>query len=68
MIKGVLSTEQQDSLFPYIGSDKILRRVKKIEETVGLSNKVDAPTITGSTDTEKLASLIASLQTLGIVK
>lgn len=51
----------------FIGLDRVKRRLKKIEERVGLT-KEGVPTVTGADDTAKLASLLTALQELGLIK
>lgn len=51
---------------PFFDIDRLKRRILAIEKKVGLG-KTDTPVVTGSTDSQKLASLISALGELGLI-
>lgn len=51
----------------FIGLERVKRRLKKVEDRVGLTGD-GVPTVSGANDAAKLASLITALQELGLIK
>lgn len=61
------SVAQQEQIDEFTGLGRVKRRLSKVEEKVGLG-KTATPTVNGSTDSDKLDSLISALAVLGIIK
>ena len=62
-----LNENEQQQVYQFFDMDIFLRRLKAVEKKVSIGKKNPIPAVTGSTDSTKLASLIAALDSLGLV-
>lgn len=60
------SVPEHEGFDNFLGLDRIKRDITKIKARVGIG--IPVPIVTGSTDADKIDSLISALAVLGLIK